>query len=385
MVAEILTPGLIFFGSGALARSAEALEKTGVSHPLIITDRGLAKAPIFESFKAVLVAAGIEFGVFSETIPDPDMDAVEAGVNAFRAGSYDGLIGFGGGSAMDTAKAINLWLHSDGDIRKWRVPAAPSIPVLPLICVPTTAGTGSEVTKATVITDPVTHEKILFMGQSCVPVAAIVDPDLTRELPFRIAADTGIDALTHAIEAYVSRKRNPHSDAMALNAMRLIGPNLIKACVERNDEARAAVMLGATHAGIAFSNASVALVHGMSRPLGSFFKMPHGMSNAVLLPSVTIFSAPVALERYAIAARTIGFAEASDNDEIARDKLLQGLEALNRELKVPTLSEFGIVKEEYFEKIPVMAEQAVASGSPNNNPRVASAAEIAKLYTELWK
>lgn len=294
------------------------------------------------------------------------MDAVEAGVNAFRAGSYDGLIGFGGGSAMDTAKAINLWLHSDGDIRKWRVPAAPSIPVLPLVCVPTTAGTGSEVTKATVITDPVAHEKILFMGLSCVPVAAIVDPDLTRALPFRIAADTGIDA-------------------MALNAMLLIGPNLIKACVERNDEARAAVMLGATHAGIAFSNASVAPVHGMSRPLGSFFKMPHGMSNAVLLPPVTIFSVPAALERYAIAARTIGFAEASDNDEIARDKLLQRLAALNRELKVPTLSEFGIVKEEYFEKIPVMAEQAVASGSPNNNPRVASAAEIARLYTELWK
>jgi len=384
MVAEILTPSLILFGEGSLARSTEVLKKVGVSRPLIVTDRGLVKAPIFEAFKAVLTSSGVEFGVFSETVPDPDMDAVEAGVNAFRAGNYDGLIGFGGGSAMDTAKAMNVWLHSDGDIRKWRVPAAPSMPVLPLICVPTTAGTGSEVTRATVITDPVTHEKILFMGLACVPVAAIVDPDLTRELPFRIAADTGIDALTHAIEAYVSRRRNPHSDAMALDAMRLIGPNLIKACVERSDEARASVMLGATHAGIAFSNASVALVHGMSRPLGSFFKMPHGMSNAVLLPSVTVFSAPAALDRYAICARTIGFADASDNDEAAKDKLLQGLESLNRELKVPTLSEFGISREDYFEKIPTMAEQAVASGSPNNNPRIANVAEISELYADLW-
>lgn len=384
MVAEILTPGLILFGEGSLARSAEVLGKIGISRPLIITDRGLAKAPIFEAFKAILISSGVEFGVFSETVPDPDMDAVEAGVNAFRAGNYDGLVGFGGGSAMDTAKAMNVWLHSDGDIRKWRVPAAPSMPVLPLICVPTTAGTGSEVTRATVITDPVTHEKILFMGLACVPTAAIVDPDLTRELPFRIAADTGIDALTHAIEAYVSRRRNPHSDAMALNAMRLIGPNLIEACIERSNEARSAVMLGATHAGIAFSNASVALVHGMSRPLGSFFKMPHGMSNAVLLPSVTVFSAPAALDRYAICSRTIGFADASDDDEAAKDKLLHGLEGLNRELKVPTLSEFGISREDYFEKIPIMAEQAVASGSPNNNPRIANVAEISELYADLW-
>ena len=151
------------------------------------------------------------------------MTAVEAGADAFRAGSYDGFIGLAA-AAPWIPPAINLMLHSEGDIRRWRVPNSPSMRTLPLLCVPTTAGTGSEVTRGVVITDPATHEKIVFMGLACLPQAAIVDPDLTRELPFRIAADTGLDALTHAIEAYVSRKRNDHTDAMALNAMRLIAP-----------------------------------------------------------------------------------------------------------------------------------------------------------------
>ena len=180
MVAEIQTPALILFGEGSLARIGEALQKIGVSRPLVVTDRGLVSTPVFAALRGALSSAGIEFGVFSDTVPDPDMTAVEAGADAFRAGSYDGFIGFGGGSAMDTAKAINLMLHSEGDIRRWRVPNSPSMRTLPLLCVPTTAGTGSEVTRGVVITDPATHEKIVFMGLACLPQAAVVDPDLTR-------------------------------------------------------------------------------------------------------------------------------------------------------------------------------------------------------------
>ena len=394
MITEIQQPGLIVFGAGALARLADVLAKVGVRRPLVVTDRGLAKTPVFAQLTRTLAELKIEHGVYADTQPDPDMDAVAAGAQAFRDGHYDGFIGFRGGSAMDTAKAINLWLHSDGDLRAWRVPKAPTFKTLPLVCVPTTAGTGSEVTRGIVITDPATHEKIVFMGLSCVPAAAICDPDLTRELPLRIAADTGLDALTHAIEAYVSRKRNPHSDSMALSAMQLIGHNIVSACVERSDEARndeardkarSAMMLGAMQAGIAFSNASVALVHGMSRPLGSFFGMPHGMSNAVLLPDVTKFSLPAATQRYADCARAIGFADTSDTDDAANAKLIGGLKGLLATLKVPTLAQFGITRDAYFDKIDTMAAQAVASGSPNNNPRGADAAEIAALYRQAWK
>lgn len=385
MITEIQCPGLIVYGAGSLSRLGDVLNKVGIRRPLLVTDRGLVKTPVFTALLTAIDALKVEYGIYADTMPDPDMNAVEAGARAFREGNYDGFIGFGGGSAMDSAKAINLWLHSDGDIRKWRVPNAPTFTTLPLVCIPTTAGTGSEVTRGIVITDPATHEKIVFMGLSCVAQAAICDPDLTRDLPFRIAADTGLDALTHAIESYVSRKSNPYSDSMALSAMRLIGENIVPACLEQKDDARAAMMLGAMQAGIAFSNASVALVHGMSRPLGSFFGMPHGMSNAVLLPDITEFSLPAATERYANCVRAIGFASHTDTDEVAGRKLIEGLNNLLHTLKVPTLAEFGIARDKYFDLIETMSEQAVASGSPNNNPRGADAAQVAALYRQVWK
>ena len=181
---------------------------------------------------------------------------------------------------------------------------------LPIIAIPTTAGTGSEVTRFTVITDTETDEKMLIAGLGCCPTAAIVDFELTLTMPLRLTADTGIDSLTHAIEAYVSKRANPYTDGMAKNAMGLIAKNIRAACAEpQNRAAREAMMLGATTAGMAFSNASVALVHGMSRPIGAFFHVPHGLSNAMLLPEITAFSAPAALDRYADCARAMGVAE----------------------------------------------------------------------------
>jgi alcohol dehydrogenase class IV len=385
MIAEIQTPQLILIGEGSLARIGEVLQKVGIARPLVVTDRALVSAPVFGELKGALENAGVAFSVFSETVPDPGLDNVEAGAAAFRAGDFDGFIGFGGGSAMDTAKAINLYLHSGGEISRWRVPNTPTMRTLPLVCIPTTAGTGSEVTRGIVVTDPATHEKMVFMGLACLPTAAIVDSALTKALPFRIAADTGLDALTHAIEAYVSKKRSPQTDTMALSAMRLIGPNIVKACAERDDAAREAMMLGSMQAGMAFSNASVALVHGMSRPLGSFFKIPHGMSNAMLLADVTEFSIPAVPDRYATCARTTGLADASDDDQAASRKLVDGLRHLARELKVPSLAEFGVDKAEYDEKIPTMISQALASGSPNNNPRVPSPDEIGAIYRQIWR
>jgi len=203
--------------------------------------------------------------------------------------------------------------------------------------------------------------------------------------PARLTADTGIDSLTHAIEAYVSRRANAFSDAMALSAMKLIAPNIRTACAAPdNRAAREAMMVGAHHAGIAFSNASVALVHGMSRPIGAFFHVPHGLSNAMLLPAVTAFSAPSALGRYADCARAMGVAHQDEGDQAAVARLLEELAALNADLSVPTPRSHGISAAQWDELVPEMARQAVASGSPANNPRVAALDEIEALYGEVF-
>jgi len=256
---------------------------------------------------------------------------------------------------------------------------------VPIVAIPTTAGTGSEVTRFTVITDTETDEKMLIAGLACCPLAAIVDFELTLSMPLRLTADTGLDSLTHAIEAYVSRRANPFTDGLAKSAMGLIARNIRTACAEPgNRAAREAMMLGATTAGMAFSNASVCLVHGMSRPIGAFFHVPHGLSNAMLLPEITAFSVPAALERYADCARAMGVADEDEGNQAATARLLDELRRLNQDLEVPTPRAWGIDGERYEELLPVMAEQALASGSPANNPRVPAADEIIELYRRVY-
>ena len=204
-------------------------------------------------------------------------------------------------------------------------------------------------------------------------------------MPARLTADTGTDSLTHAIEAYVSRKANRFTDTFALAAMKTIWTQLPIAFREPgNREARESMMLAATLAGIAFSNASVALVHGMSRPIGVFFHVPHGLSNAMLLPAVTAFSAGAATDRYADCARVMGIAGPGDSSDAAVKKLVEGLFRRNEELQVPSPKKFGISEARYREVIPTMTAHALASGSPQNNPRIPTAAEIEQLYREIW-
>jgi alcohol dehydrogenase class IV len=236
-----------------------------------------------------------------------------------------------------------------------------------------------------VITDAETDEKMLCMGLAYLPSLAICDYELTLTKPARLTADTGIDSLVHAIEAYVSKRANPFADAAALSAMRLIWPNLPIACADPgNRPAREALMLGALQGGIAFSNSSVALVHGMSRPIGAHFHVAHGLSNAMLMPVVTQWSAPAALRRYAECSRAMGVADESESDQGAVGRLVEALHAINAELKVPSPRDYGIVKARWDSLLPLMAEQALASGSPGNNPRVPDAKEIEGLYRQAW-
>jgi len=385
MSTQIILPRILQVGAGASKEAGNILKSLGCKQPLIVTDPMMVKLGYVARLQESLDAVSIHSDVFQDTVPEPTVSSIQAGVDKVRDGNYDSIIAIGGGSPIDSAKAIAILGKYGGVMRDYKFPRIVNEPGLPIIAIPTTAGTGSECTKVTIITDENNDEKMLCVGIGFMPTAALVDYSLTLTLPARTTADTGIDALTHAMEAYVSKKASLYSDSQAIAAMKLIAPNLRKSFHDGSDQkAREAMMLGATLAGVAFSNASVALVHGMSRPIGAFYHVPHGLSNAMLLPMVTEFSIPSAPERYADCARAMGVASEVDSDDIANNKLMDELYAINKELQVPTPEEFGINREHFFNNLEVMAEQALASGSPGNNPRVPSVDEIIEIYRKLW-
>jgi len=385
MSTQIILPRMLQVGENASHATPTILASLGCRHPLIITDKMMVQLGYAKKIQSVLAEQDMQADIFDDTVPEPTVASIQAGVKKIQEGDYDSIIALGGGSPIDSAKAMSILGKFGGEMRDYKFPRIVTEAGLPIIAIPTTAGTGSEVTKVTIITDEKTDEKMLCMGIGFMPVAALVDYTLTLSLPARITADTGIDALTHAMEAYVSKKASLYSDGQALEAMRLIAPNLRRVYHDGTDKkAREAIMLGSTLAGIAFSNASVALVHGMSRPIGAAFHVPHGLSNAMLLPTVTEYSIPAAAERYADCARAMGIATEQDDDVSANKKLLVELRALNDELKVPTPEQFGIEREHFMGLLETMAEQALASGSPNNNPRVPCADEVIELYKKLW-
>ena len=382
---SINLPRIMQVGKNARSHLPEILNSLGAKRPLIITDKMMVSLGYIDQIQNLLKAENIESDYFDETIPEPTSASIEAGVNHVKTHQYDAIIAVGGGSPIDSAKAISILSKFGGEIGDYKFPRQVNEIGLPIIAIPTTAGTGSECTRFTIITDDKTSEKMLCAGLGFLPVAAIIDYELTMSLPARTTADTGIDALTHAIEAYVSKKASPYSDAQAIAAMKLIGPNLQIAYHEPgNESAREKMMLGSTFAGIAFSNASVALVHGMSRPIGAFFHVPHGLSNAMLLPMITEFSIQAAPERYADCAKAMGVAHIDDSHEVANQKLVQALAEINKDLKVPTLAEFGVDRKYFDEVVQTMAEQALASGSPSNNPIAPTIAEMISLYKQLW-
>ena len=385
MSSQIILPRIMQVGYGASLELPNVLASLHCNRALIVTDKMMVKLGYASSIQAVLQQHDIACDVFDDTVPEPTVASIQTGVTTVKNADYDCIVALGGGSPIDSAKAIAILAKYGGVMQDYRFPRMVTEQGLPLIAIPTTAGTGSEVTKFTIITDETNDEKMLCVGIGFMPVAALVDYQLTMSLPPRTTADTGIDALTHAMEAYVSKKANAYSDSQAIAAIKLIGPNLRKVYNNGNDEkAREAMMLGATLAGIAFSSASVALVHGMSRPIGAFFHVPHGLSNAMLLPSVTAFSISAASARYADCARAMGIATEQDNNDEANQKLLVELNALNDELAVPTPFEFGIERDDFFEVCQTMAEQALASGSPANNPIEPSIDEIIEIYQKLW-
>ncbi len=385
MTYQISFPRFFRLGPGAVDDLGAVLDDLAVERPLVVTDRFMVESGTADRVMRIIDAAGKVGALFSETVPDPTTDSLTAGVAASVAHGADAVVGLGGGSPIDTAKAISVLGAGGGSMRDYKAPSLYSGHALPIVAVPTTAGSGSEATQFTVITDSASDEKMLCPGLSFLPTASIVDSELTMSMPARLTADTGVDALTHAIEAYVSAKANPISDALALNAMQTIGRFLVRAYVDGSDvEAREAMMVASTQAGMAFSNASVCLVHGMSRPIGGHFHVAHGLSNAMLLPAVTAFSLSGAPSRYADCARRLGAAAEGDSDTVAADALVTYLDELCATVEVPSPRSHGLNEAEWTRLTPLMAQQALSSGSPGNNPVVPTAGQIEELYGQVF-
>lgn len=376
-------PPTIQFGPDASREAGPEAKRLGASRALVVTDKILSDLGTINPVVASLRAADITPVMYPEVNSEPTLAHVENGLALLKAEGCDILVACGGGSPIDTAKAISIMATNPGSIEDYMGLGKVKSPGLPVIAVPTTAGTGSEVTLFTIITDTSRDVKMLIGGPELMPAVAVVDPLLTMKMPRGITAATGLDALTHAIEAYVSVKAQPMSDVLALSAIRLLGTYLPRAWANPDDvEARTQTLLGAMQAGMAFSNASVALVHGMSRPVGANFHVAHGVSNAALLGVVMDFSLMGAPERYAEIARALGLPVAGLTPMAAARAGATAVKDLIRNLEIPTLSALGVEKEKLDPLVEKMAEDAIASGSPGNNPRKATKEEIVQLYYE---
>lgn len=380
------TPSQLIIGGNTVETSLSSVAKSlGMTRPLIVTDKFLTKTGKVNILEDALKKENMSYGIFDDVVPDPSDIEVLKGTEMYKNGGFDGIIGFGGGSPIDTAKAIGVLSANPGSIRNFKFPNPIPVRGPPVIAIPTTAGTGSECTKVTIITDTENQEKMLILGPYITPAAAIVDYTFTLTCPRRLTADTAIDSITHAVEAYVSKKASPFTDSIALTAMSTIQKNIRVACEDpQNHEARQALMFGACIAGLAFTNSSVCLVHGMSRPLGAFFHIPHGLSNAMLLPKITEFSIPSAETRYADCARAMGLVNLGDSNSKACKALVREFNALNMDLDVPNIKEFGVDEQLFNKVLETMADQALASGSPGNNPLVPTHEEICELYREIY-
>jgi alcohol dehydrogenase class IV len=379
-------PATIVMGAGASRELVPQLARLEARRVLFVTDAFMEASGLAARFIDDLERAGVSVTLFAGVQPDPTDGNVREGLRAYVAGKCEAIVALGGGSPIDAAKAIAI-LSTNGELLSQyqgyhKVPRAGA----PLIVIPTTAGTGSEVTKVAVITDTTRDVKMMMLDRHLLPAVALVDYELTLSMPPALTAHVGVDTLTHGIEAYVSRKASALTDPLALTCIRLVAEHLETAWREPlNLAAREGMMLAATLGGMAFANSSVALVHGMSRPMGAVFHVPHGLSNAMLLPVVTRFSLPGAASRYAIVARTMKLCDENTPDAEAGTALIVGLAQLNTRLQVPRIREGRGIEQTAFEQaLPKMAADALASGSPANNPIIPTVEEIIRLYEEAW-
>lgn len=377
-----ITPHHIIYGPDALAE-ASALIATLGSRALIVTDAMMGKLGNLARVTDMLDGIGVTYHVYDEVNSEPVDTMVAAGVERYQQEGCDFMIALGGGSPIDTMKAIAMCVSSGRDIDSF-LGEGFSGPVCPMVAIPTTAGTGSEATQFTIITNTQADVKMLIAGAPLIPEVAIVDPAFTLTAPASVTSATGLDALCHAIESYTSRKAQPLSQTFSLSAAKRIFENLAT-CVNDpgNVEARTQMSIAATEAGIAFNNSSVTIIHGMSRPIGALFHVPHGLSNAMLMEACFDFALDGVYDRFAEVARYCGLST-SEDDRTAAEDLMAAIRALLAELKVPTLEEFGVERAAFHAAIEKMASDAQASGSPANTIKPVIVEDMQALYRKVY-
>lgn len=375
-------PQEIVFGRGTLDKLPEYVKKLDCKKAFIISGPHLKKIGLVDKCRDALKAAGIKSGIFTETEGNPGTDTVDKAAELFMDSGSDLIIAFGGGSPIDVAKAVAILGTYGGAITDYEGVGKVPGPVIPIIAIPTTAGTGSEVTAFSVITDHSRNYKLTVGSNYLLPKCAILDPELIMSVPVKTASACGVDALVHAIESYISLKASPFSDMMALKALELIGKNLRAYVANRQNKIAADAMLqGSLYAGIAFSHARLGNVHAMSHPVSAYFDVPHGLANAILLPFVTEFNELSDKCKYYDIYRCISLAPVTKKDFVPH-MLTQEIRVLNLSLDIPgTLVEVG-VKEELFE---FMTDDAMKSGNIAVNPRQTTRQDILDLYNKAFR
>ncbi len=383
MAREFIVPGEIFTGAGALDMAEAAMKKLG-KKALIVTDKVMIELGNCAKIETALKNQGIAYSVYSEVTGEPTDVMIEKGLKMYKEEACDFMVALGGGSPLDAMKAIGSLVENGGNISDYMGKEIDA-KMPPMVAVPTTAGTGSEATQFTIITDTKKDIKMLLKGKVLIPDIAVIDPQFTMTAPPKITAATGLDALCHATEAYTSRKAQTLSDTFALSAVKRIFRYLPEAFKDgSNVEARVQMSVAALEAGIAFNNASVTIIHGMSRPIGALFHVAHGISNAMLMKECLTFALPGAYDKFADLARAINVADDKDSDEVAAEKYLKAVEMLTKTLEIPSLEAYGIDKQAFFDVIDKMAFDAMASGSPQNTMRDVTEDDVKEIYKKLW-
>ena len=370
-----------YHGSGAINAIPDEIKGRGLSKILVASDPDLLKFGVTKKVTDILENAGIEYKLYSDIKPNPTIENVQSGVEVYKEYGADGIVAIGGGSSMDTAKAIGIIVNNPefADVRSLEGVAPTKCKSVPIIAVPTTAGTAAEVTINYVITDSEKNRKMVCVDVHDIPVVAVVDPDMMSTMPKGLTAATGMDALTHAIEGYITKEAWELSDMFHLKAIEVISRSLRDA-VNNTKEGREGMALGQYIAGMGFSNVGLGIVHSMAHPLGALYDTPHGVANAIILPTVMEYNAPATGDKYKYIAKAMGVEGVEEMDvEEYRKAAIDAVKQLSEDVGIPAdLKE--IVKPE---DIPFLAQSAYDDACRPGNPRDTSVEEITELYKSL--
>lgn len=378
MTSTFFIPAVNIMGTGCLDEAMNAIRNYGFRKALIVTDAGLAKAGVAGLIAEKLAMQDIDSVIFDGAKPNPSIANVESGLELLQRSQCDCVISLGGGSPHDCAKGIALCATNGGKIADYEGVDQSAKPQLPLIAINTTAGTASEMTRFCIITDESRHVKMAIVDRNVTPLLSVNDPALMAAMPKGLTAATGMDALTHAIEAYVSTAANPITDACALKAIELISRNLRQAVHDGSDMiARENMAYAQFLAGMAFNNASLGFVHAMAHQLGGFYDLPHGVCNAVLLPHVQSFNAAVCAERLAVVAQALGVDTLGVSPEEGAQAAIVAIRALARDVEIPGgLRDLGAK----LQDIPILAANALKDACGLTNPRAADQRQIEEIF-----